>query len=160
MRNKLKPTIILILTMLFIATSTQSETKQNQSLQGTIMALDKTLFDAFNSCDLKTFNKYLAEDIEFYQDNDDVTVTRKQLEPSFNDRCKPDKISKLRRELVAESVEVHSIQGFGAVQFGTHRFWIKNHGEPDQLGAAPRFVHLWRLKEDAWQITRVISYGH
>ena len=124
------------------------------------MALDKGLFDAFNNCDLERWKSYLAEDIEFYQDNDDVTNTRAELEPSFKDRCGRDNVATLRRELLPETVEVHPIQGYGAVQFGTHRFWIVMNGEPDQLAATPKFVHLWRNQDGAWQITRVISYAH
>jgi ketosteroid isomerase-like protein len=130
------------------------------SLQETILALDKVFFDAFNACDLETWKQYLAEDIEFYQDNDDVTTTRAALEPSFLDRCDENNVSRLRRSLVEEATEVHPIQGYGAVQFGAHEFWVVGYGEPDQLGGTPRFVHLWQNQGGAWQITRVISYGH
>jgi len=98
--------------------------------------------------------------IEFYQDNDNVTTTRAQLEPSFMDRCGPDGSARLQRELVPESVEVHPMQGYGAVQLGTHKFWTMRGAQRDQLVATPKFVHLWRHRDGAWQITRVISYGH
>lgn len=149
-------TTLLILVML--TTSTQAQT--TPTLHDTILALDKALFDAFNSCDLETWKKYLAEDIEFYQDNDDVTTTRDELEPSFKDRCNENGEATLRRELLPETVEVFPIKGYGAVQFGTHRFWIVKTGAPDQLASTPRFVHLWRNQDGVWQITRVISYDH
>jgi ketosteroid isomerase-like protein len=136
------------------------KTAQSNELQNTIVALDKALFDAFNACDLETWRQYLADDIEFYQDNDNVTMNRDQLEPSFVDRCGKDNQSNLRRELVQESIEVHPIQGFGAVQFGTHQFWVGATKQESQLAATPKFVHLWRNNEGVWQITRVISYGH
>ncbi|MCH9650045.1 MAG: nuclear transport factor 2 family protein [Deltaproteobacteria bacterium] len=151
---------IFFLAFFSVAASAQSQAEQSHSLRDTIQALDKQLFDAFNACDLDTFRQFLAEDVEFYQDNDDVTVTRAALEPSFKDRCRPDNAVKLRRELVLESVEVHPIQGYGAVQLGAHQFWVVNSGEPDQLGSTPRFVHLWRNTDGTWEITRVISYGH
>jgi hypothetical protein len=146
--------------LLLSPAAVQSHTPPVDSLHDTIMLQDKALFDAFNACDLQTFNQYLAEDIEFYQDNDDVTVTRSQLEPSFKSRCSADNPVKLRRELVADSVEVHPMQGYGAVQFGAHQFWLMTEGAPDQLGSTPKFVHLWRNVAGSWQITRVISYGH
>jgi hypothetical protein len=152
--------MVFLLAMLLSAAAAQSQATQAHSLRDTIIDLDKTLFDAFNTFDLEAWKKYLAEDIEFYQDNDDVTATRVQLEPSFQDRCDPDHTSRLRRELVLESTEVHPIQGYGAVQFGAHQFWIVKNGEPDQLAATPKFVHLWRNAGETWQITRVISYGH
>lgn len=132
----------------------------DQALHDTIVTLDRALFDAFNQCDLETWKQYLAEDIEFYQDNDDVTTTRAALEPSFMDRCAPGKAATLRRELVPAAVEVHPMQGYGAVQFGAHRFWVVTPGRPDRLGGTPKFVHLWRHRDGVWQITRVISYGH
>ena len=134
--------------------------EQRETLRDTIVALDQALFDAFNHCDLEKWKGYLAEDIEFYQDNDDVTTTRKELEASFKDRCGRDNVTRLWRELLPESVEVHPIQGYGAVQLGTHRFWTVVNGEPDQIAATPKFVHLWRYRDGAWQITRVISYAH
>lgn len=151
--------LISALLMLFTVTA-RAQTVQDQSLHETILALDKALFDAFNACDLETWKHYLADDIEFYQDNDNVTTTREQLEPSFMDRCGPDKIAKLRRELVMETAEVHPIQGYGAVQLGSHRFFVVRSGEPDQPVGTPKFVHLWRNAGGTWQITRVISYGH
>lgn len=151
--------LVSALLMLFTAAA-RAQTAQDQPLRETILALDKALFDAFNACDLETWKRYLADDIEFYQDNDTVTTTREQLEPSFMDRCGPDGTAKLRRELVPETVEVHPIQGYGAVQLGSHRFLVVGADEPDQTVGTPKFVHLWRNADDAWQITRVISYGH
>lgn len=148
--------IVLVL----VASTAPPQAQTAQSLQDTIVSLDRALFDAFNACDLETWKRYLAEDIEFYQDNDDVTTTRTALEPSFKDRCGPGKVSTLRRELVEATVEVHPIQGYGAVQLGAHRFWVLKPGQPDQLAATPKFVHLWRHEDGVWQITRVISYGH
>ncbi len=140
--------------------TTWAKSTQTSSLHDSIVALDLAFFEAFNSCNLEVWKRYLAEDIEFYQDNDNVTTSRKELVPSFMDRCGKDNVPKLQRELIAESVEVHPIQGFGAVQFGTHHFWTMKNKVRSQLVAKPKFVHLWRNKNGVWQITRVISYGH
>ena len=139
---------------------TPATSQPASTLRTEILAQDKAFFDAFNTCDLETWKRYLAEDIEFYQDNDDVTTSRDALERSFKARCGTNSVAKMRRELLTESVEIHPIKGFGAVQLGTHQFWKVVPGEPDQLMATPKFVHLWRHKDGAWQITRVISYSH
>jgi ketosteroid isomerase-like protein len=131
-----------------------------KELQDTIMALDQALFNAFNACDLEKWRSYLDEDIEFYQDNDDVTTTRDQLESSFANRCNETRVTRLQRELLRETVEVHPIQAYGAVQLGTHRFWVVEEGKPRELASTPRFVHLWHNRAGHWRITRVISYGH
>jgi hypothetical protein len=152
-----------MLSVVIVATSvtpTYGQTTQADELREIILAQDKGLFDAFNACDIEKWKSYLAEGIEFYQDNDAVTTTRDELEPFFKDRCGINNVQTLRRELLPETVEVHSIQGYGAVQFGMHRFWIVAKGQSDQLAATPKFVHLWQVQDGAWQITRVISYGH
>ena len=162
----MRPTInqifigIAVLLAAFFAMAEPIPSQSETALRHKIMALDKAFFNAFNTCDLETWKSYLDENIEFYQDNDDVTTSRDALERSFKARCGNNNGSTLRRELLPDTVEVHPIQGFGAVQFGTHRFWKVAAGEPDQLMATPRFVHLWRHKDGVWQITRVISYGH
>ena len=156
------PEYLFVVTILIVPVAPIAATgvQTPQSLHDTVLTLDKALFDAFNACDLGTWKRYLSEDIEFYQDNDDVTIRRVELEPSFKDRCGPGNVASLRRELLPATVEVYPIQGYGAVQFGTHRFWVVKPGRPDQLSATPKFVHLWRNKDGVWQITRVISYGH
>lgn len=149
-----------VLVLLSFSFFTLADEENNLSLRDTILAQDKAFFDAFNSCDFETWKKYLADDIEFYQDNDEVTTTRKELEPSFIGRCGKTNLSKLRRELVVETIEIHPIQGYGALQLGSHRFFLLVQNQPEKLDATPKFIHLWRHKDGAWQITRVISYSH
>ncbi len=151
---------IVFLLACCIASTAPIPDEKKAALHTTILAQDKAFFDAFNSCDLTAWRRYLSEDIEFYQDNDDVTKGREALERSFKSRCGTNNVAKLRREIVLSTVEIHPIQGFGAVQLGTHRFWRVVPGEPDQLMSTPKFVHLWRIKDGVWQMTRVISYEH
>lgn len=159
MRVKLNAVFTFII-LSVLSCTVHAKPVQPSSLHDSIVALDKALFKAFNTCDLEAWKSYLAEDIEFYQDNDEVTTSRKELEPSFLDRCDEDNLATLQRELIPESVEVHLIKGYGAVQFGTHHFWVVENNVPNKLVAKPKFVHLWRNKNGTWQITRVISYGH
>ena len=64
----------------------------------------------------------------------------------------------IRRELVAGSLRVFPIKGYGAVELGTHRFCHVENGR-DHCGTFD-FVHVWRQSDGAWKITRVVSYGH
>ncbi|WP_414830439.1 nuclear transport factor 2 family protein [Alteromonas sp. H39] len=132
----------------------------NPSLSDVIKAQDKALFDAFNQCQPDIWRRYLDENVEFYQDNDDPTFTRSELEPSFLDRCKEGGNANLIREFVPESHEVHPIQGVGAVQFGKHRFSLQTDSGEWQVVAEPRFVHLWENDGKQWRVIRVISYDH
>lgn len=129
------------------------------TLKDTVLAQDRAVFAAFNACDAAEFRKYFDPAVEFYQDNDDVSIGVDELVKSFDGRCANGQ-SNLRRELDASAAEVHPIQGYGAVQLGAHRFWIVADGKPETLAARPRFVHLWKRQGDRWVITRVISYGH
>ena len=102
--------IFLMLALSNISFSALADEKATLSLRDTILMQDKAFFDAFNNCNFELWKKYLADDIEFYQDNDKVTTTRKQLEPSFTERCRRANAWKLRREIIMETVEVHPIQ--------------------------------------------------
>ncbi len=62
---------------------------------------------------------------------------------------------KVRRELVEGSIEVSEIPGYGAVQFGKHKFY--NNQEPDAMSKPSKFVTLWKKTNESWQMTRVIS---
>jgi ketosteroid isomerase-like protein len=152
--------IITMCALLTLAFNAFGQDDNKPSLRDQIQAQDKAFFDAFNKCDFETWKKYLAEDIEFYQDNDKVTHSRKELEPAFMGRCGKSNVSKLRRELIPETLEVHPIQDFGALELGSHKFYLVEPGKPEKLEATPKFIHLWRHKDGAWQITRVISYSH
>ena len=56
-----------------------------------ISALDTKLFDAYNHCDLKTFDSLLADDVEFYHDQGGVTLGRQKLTESIkNNICTGD----------------------------------------------------------------------
>jgi hypothetical protein len=48
--------------------ATLDEIKNQADLDKAITALDTKLFDAYNHCDLKTFDSLLADDVEFYHD--------------------------------------------------------------------------------------------
>ena len=149
----------LLLTIL-LAVSAPQATAQSapapEDLSRTLAALDGALFDSFNRCDLEKFASFFAEDVEFYHDKGGLTLSSKSLVESVrNNIC-----GKVRREVVAGSVEAHPIPGYGGVQIGAHRFY--------ELGAKPgagpvgeaKFIHLWQHRDGAWKITRVISYAH
>ncbi len=152
--------LLLVVAGIVLGSAFAVQAQDTDVLRDTIAAQDKALFDAYNTCDLDTFRNYLAEDVEFYQDNDDVTTTRDALEVSFKNHCGPGHVAKQWRELVPGTLEVYPIKGYGAVEMGAHHFWVVEPGKPDRIGATPRFVHLWHNDNGHWRITRVISYGH
>lgn len=129
--------------------------KSQEELTRAIKELDKQLFDAYNTCDLKKFSSFFVDDVEFYHDYGGVTQGNKALTESVKSNI----CGKTQRVLVPETFEVHYMKGYGAVEMGTHRFthpWEQDHG---QVGEG-KFIHLWQYKDGAWKITRAISYDH
>ena len=129
--------------------------KTDTELTRAITALDKELFDAYNTCDLDKMKSLVAEDLEFYHDKTGLAVGRQ----IFLDAIQKNICGKVQRELVAGSLEVYPLKDYGAVEIGVHRFthpWKQDHGV---VGEA-KFVQLWQYKDGAWKITRVISFDH
>lgn len=122
----------------------------------TVEALDAAVFDAYNNCSPDKFASYFTDDVEFYHDQAGLSTGLKDL----TDALKKNICGKVRRELVRESLEVHPMKGYGAVEIGVHRFYHPGAGDNDTPGVA-RFIHLWQQQKDgSWKITRVISFDH
>jgi hypothetical protein len=126
--------------------------KSEQELTQAITALDKQLFDAYNTCNIEKLGTLVADDLEFYHDKTGLAVGKKP----FLEAIKMNICGKVTRELVPESLEVYPLHGYGAVEIGVHRF---HHPGDSDVGEA-KFVQLWQYKDGAWKITRVISYDH
>src|SRR5262249_24574908 len=124
-------------------------------LDKTITALDKQLFDAYNTCDLETFAKLLYENVEFYHDQGGVTLGRAALTESV----KKNICGKTKRELLPATLQVFYMKDYGAIEMGIHRFHHPGHEDSEGVGEG-RFIHLWQYKDGAWRITRVMSYDH
>jgi Domain of unknown function (DUF4440) len=126
--------------------------KSEGELTRAVTALDKQLFDAYNTCNIEKLGTLVVDDLEFYHDKTGLTVGKKP----FLDAIKMNICGKVTRELVAGSLEVYPLHGYGAVEIGVHRF---HHPGDSDVGEA-KFVHLWQYKDGAWKVTRVISYDH
>jgi Domain of unknown function (DUF4440) len=123
------------------------------SLFQTVQRLDAELFAAYNNCDLAKLGAMVSDDLEFYHDQTGLAVGKKVfLEAIKNNIC-----GKVQRDLVAGSLEVYPLKGFGAVEIGVHRF--SHPGHDNNLGEA-KFVQIWRDKDGVWTVTRVISFDH
>lgn len=126
-----------------------------QNLIQTVSALDKSLFDAYNHCDVAAMGNLVAEDLEFFHDEGGLAVGRKLfLENTQKYIC-----GKVQRDLVPGTLEVFPIKDYGAMEVGVHRFRHPGHDDSEPLGEA-RFLMIWRKTNDTWQLTRVVSYGH
>lgn len=151
-------TAILLFSLCICAASAQeNKAKQEASLTEIISALDTEVFDAFNHCDdpkqLLKHTNFFAKDVEFYHDNGGVTWNRKAMIGN----TKRYVCGNYRRELIAGSMKVFPIKGFGAISQGVHQFCSIKTGKCEGMA---EFVTIWKQNKNQWQITRVLSYGH
>jgi hypothetical protein len=123
------------------------------SLTAKIEELDRTLFDAYNKCDLDKFGNLFAADVEFYHDTGGVTRTREEaVENTRKYIC-----GKVRRELVPGTLEAYPIKDYGAIAVGEHRFCQLSS---DKCEGIAKFVLIWQNNNGDWRVTRVLSFGH
>ena len=127
--------------------------KSQEELMRAITALDKQLFDAYNTCNIERLGTLVTDDLEFYHDKTGLAVGKQP----FLDAIKKNICGKVIRELVVGSLEVYPLHGYGAVEIGVHRF--HHPGDESNVGEA-KFVQLWQYRDGAWKISRVISYDH
>jgi len=128
---------------------------QNQEeLNKAITSLDAALFDAYNKCDLVKFGSLIDENVEFYHDQAGVVLGS----PALVEAVKNNICGKVTRELVAGSLQIYPMKGYGAIEMGTHLF--HHPGHPEIGDGEGKFVHLWQYKDGAWKVTRVLSYDH
>jgi ketosteroid isomerase-like protein len=138
-----------------VLTSSLENIQSQEELTKVVASLDAALFDSYNRCDLEKFASFIADDVEFYHDQGGVTLGKQNL----TDSVKKNICGKVTRELVPGSLQVYHMNGYGAVEMGVHRFHHPGHDDTEAIGEA-KFIHLWQYKDNAWKITRVISYEH
>jgi len=118
-----------------------------------IEALDRAVFEAFNTCDIKKLESYFSPTLEFYHDLNGPSWGRDK----FIGDVKAHVCGKFERKLVAGSLEVHPLGQWGAMYMGTHLFCKTSAAKCEGQG---KFMHIWENKEGDWKITRVVSYDH
>ncbi len=125
---------------------------EEKTLYESIVLMDSIFFEAYNTCNLDKQATIYSDSIEFYHDKGGL-MTSKQ---SILDATKKNVCGKVTRELIAGSIEVYPIKGFGAVEMGEHRFH-NNTEKKDAPSSIGRFTILWQNVNNEWKIKRVIS---
>lgn len=155
-------TLLLLLFSLCICSSAFAQNTNEKKVALTekalfdkIAQLDRAMFEAYNSKNLELLKTYFTTDLEWYQDNGGLMGYEKvftNFQEIFN------KDYDLKRNLVEGSLEVHPIQGFGAIEIGKHQF---KHMENGQLEVGTfKFLMIWKNENGTWKISRVVSYDH
>ncbi|HLD54364.1 MAG TPA: nuclear transport factor 2 family protein [Sediminibacterium sp.] len=154
-----------LLLLIFSVSTCVSVTAQNQdekaisktqiSLYNKIALLDSALFKAYNSKNIELMKSYFTKDLEWYQDNGGLIGFDKVF---FNFQSIFNREYDLKRTLIKESLEVHPIEGYGAIEVGKHQF---SHIENGKLEVGTfKFLMIWKNESGNWKISRVISYDH
>lgn len=158
MHSRTATALVLLAAFVFVPLVAAAQSGQGLPVTGdlykTVAGLDTALFDAYNKCDLDKLGSMVADDLEFYHDQTGLSTGK----DTFLTAIKNNICGKVHRELVAGSLEVYPLKGYGAVEIGVHRFLHPNNPS-DGVGEA-KFIHIWLLRDGAWKITRVISIDH
>ena len=136
------------------AVGARAQAAATDPLFQTIQKLDTELFAAYNNCDIAKLGSMVSDDLEFYHDQTGLAVGKQAL----LDAVQKNICGKVQRSLVAGSLEVYPLKGFGAVEIGVHRF--RHPGDNPEGGGEAKFVHIWQNKDGVWKVTRVISFDH
>jgi hypothetical protein len=127
-------------------------TPDSKELYNSIVHMDSVLFGAYNICDLPAMADCFSEDIEFYHDKGGVMTNKDSIMAATKKYI----CGKVTRVLVAGSIEVYPIAGYGAIEMGQHYFINNQEPKPDHPSIG-KFVHTWKNENGKWRLTRVIS---
>ena len=121
MRIKAHLYAFLISLLVTISVSAQEKKVAPTSLElyKEIERADSILFQAFNRQDMATFKAMFTKDLEWFQDNGGL-IPYKTVFENFGNTFKNE--NKLSRVLVKESLEVHPLKDYGAIETGSHQF--------------------------------------
>lgn len=120
-----------------------------------VAILDSSLFAAYNSKNIDLMKTYFTSDLEWYQDNGGLIGFEKVFS---NFKSIFDRDYELKRNLIKESLEVHPVEGYGAIEIGKHQF---KHFENGKLEVGTfKFLMIWKNDNGTWKISRVVSYDH
>ena len=157
MRIKALLYAFLISLLVTISVSAQEKKVAPTSLElyKEIERADSVLFEAFNRQDMATFKAMFTKDLEWFQDNGGL-IPYKTIFENFGNTFKNE--NKLSRVLVKESLEVHPLKDYGAIQIGSHQFRHFENGK-EEVGTF-KFLMIWNKKDGQWKISRVVSYDH
>jgi hypothetical protein len=90
----------------------------HSAIYNQVEALDFKIFEAYNTCDLKTLADMVDDNLEFYHDKTGLSLGK----ANFINAIKNNICHQVRRELLASSLEVFPLQDYGAIEIGQHVF--------------------------------------
>jgi hypothetical protein len=154
--------LMVLLLSIFIYSNALAQSQNERKVATTqielfnkVANLDSSLFAAYNSKNLNLMKAYFTKDLEWYQDNGGL-IDFEKVFSNFQSIFNRD--YDLKRNLIRESLEVHLIEGYGAIEIGKHQFKHIENGKLE-IGTF-KFLMIWKNDNGSWKISRVISYDH
>lgn len=139
-----------------------SFSQQSGELYDEIVRMDSLYFSAQNECNLDKYASFLSEDFEFFHDKGGFTASKDDEMKGMAIFCGDEQRSRqpLRRELIEGTLKVFPMNNYGALEFCDHIFYLQINDGTEKVVGSSRMTALWKLIDDEWKLTRVISYDH
>ncbi|WP_313030434.1 serine hydrolase [Soonwooa sp.] len=125
---------------------------------------DSLLFErGFNQCDIQYLENTTADNLKFFHDTggfqnkkEFITRTKKYICSNLN--------KKPIRKANVESLNVFPLYNngklYGAIQTGTHDFFIRQNNKSDSITGTAQFTSVWLKNKNDWKLSEVLSYNH
>jgi hypothetical protein len=139
------------------------QAQSQEDMNETIAAIyhgDSLFWEAYNACDINKMQTFFTDDIEFYHDKGGLTSTREALVETIKKGLCGNPNWHLRREAVAGTVKIFPLNNYGGLISGEHIFFITDNGNKEYLDGHSQFLQIWRLDNNEWKMSRILSYDH
>lgn len=136
--------------------------KQPNELFRTIAKMDSLYFSAQNACDLEKYAYYLSEDFEFFHDKAGLTKSKEKEMADMAIFCGEEQRARqpLRRELTKGTLQVYPMDNYGALEVCDHVFYLQINDGTEKVVGSGKMTALWKKENEAWKLSRIISYDH
>ncbi|MFP5391481.1 MAG: nuclear transport factor 2 family protein [Gammaproteobacteria bacterium] len=135
------------------------------ALEKDVKAAEAAYWKAYNDCDYAKLDALTAEDVEFYHDKGGMTNGRAALTDAVRKNICGNPAVAVRRDAAAKDVQAFMLERgpevYGALITGQHRFTnVPKSGGAEVPTDRARYTMLWLRKDNAWKLSRVVSYDH
>lgn len=159
----MKP-IIRLTTLLFLLITSLPTcfAQQSGELYDQIAKMDSLYFSAQNACDLPKYASFLSEDFEFFHDKGGFTASKDDEMKGMAIFCGKEQRARqpLRREMIKGSLKVYPMDNYGALELCDHVFYLQVNDGTEKVVGSGKMSALWKLIDNEWKLTRIISYDH
>lgn len=158
--NQLFPSAILNVIVTCSALTVCSQ--QTGKLYHEIAKMDSLYFSAQNACDMEKYASFLSEDFEFFHDKGGFTASKDDEMEDMAIFCGEEQRSRqpLRRELIDSTLKVFPMDNYGALELCDHIFYLQINDGTEKVVGSGKMTALWKLIDNEWKLTRIISYDH